>query len=202
MNETRSTCPYCGVGCGVIIESDGAQVTGVRGDPEHPANFGRLCSKGQSLHLTASVSVTRQTRLLQPMRRDARGAVPQAIGWDAALDEVARRFANVVQRQGPDAIGLYVSGQLPAANAGDDIQSQTTSAMNAVKAIVEAGGSSMENVTKCTVFLISQADFAGMNQAYVPFFPTNPPARSTVVVAALVRAGAKIEVECIATIPR
>jgi reactive intermediate/imine deaminase len=97
---------------------------------------------------------------------------------------------------------LYVSGQLPAANAGDDIQSQTTSAMNAVKAIVEAGGSSMGNVTKCTVFLISQADFAGMNQAYVPFFPTNPPARSTVVVAALVRAGAKIEVECIATIPR
>jgi reactive intermediate/imine deaminase len=96
---------------------------------------------------------------------------------------------------------LYVSGQLPAANAGEDIQSQTRSALNAVKAIVEAGGSSMENVTKCTVFLISQADFAGMNEAYVPFFPMNPPARSTVVVAALVRAGAKIEVECIAALP-
>ena len=44
MNETKSTCPYCGVGCGVIIESEGRQITGVRGDPEHPANFGRLCT--------------------------------------------------------------------------------------------------------------------------------------------------------------
>jgi assimilatory nitrate reductase catalytic subunit len=112
MAETRSTCPYCGVGCGVIIESDGGEITGVRGDPGHPANFGRLCTKGQSLHLTASVSVTRQARLLLPMRRATRGAVPQAVGWDAALDEVANRFADVVQSKGPDAVGLYVSGQL------------------------------------------------------------------------------------------
>ena len=74
MQETRSTCPYCGVGCGVIIQSEGAQITGVRGDPQHPANFGRLCSKGSTLHLTASAPVTLQTRLLQPMRRMARGA--------------------------------------------------------------------------------------------------------------------------------
>jgi assimilatory nitrate reductase catalytic subunit len=66
--ETRSTCPYCGVGCGVIIESDGAQITGVRGDPDHPANFGRLCTKGSTLHLTAAASITRQVRALQPMR--------------------------------------------------------------------------------------------------------------------------------------
>ena len=58
MKETRSTCPYCGVGCGVIIQSQGEQITGVRGDPDHPANFGRLCSKGSSLHLTASQPVT------------------------------------------------------------------------------------------------------------------------------------------------
>ena len=54
MMQTRSTCPYCGVGCGVIIESDGAQITGVRGDPEHPANLGRLCTKGSTLALTAA----------------------------------------------------------------------------------------------------------------------------------------------------
>ena len=52
VSETRSTCPYCGVGCGVIIEAQGAQITGVRGDPEHPANHGRLCSKGSTLALT------------------------------------------------------------------------------------------------------------------------------------------------------
>ena len=46
----RTTCPYCGVGCGVVIESDGEQITGVRGDPDHPANFGRLCTKGSTLH--------------------------------------------------------------------------------------------------------------------------------------------------------
>ena len=64
--ETRSTCPYCGVGCGVVIESTGSQITGVRGDPDHPANFGRLCTKGSTLHLTASSPITLQTRLLQP----------------------------------------------------------------------------------------------------------------------------------------
>jgi assimilatory nitrate reductase catalytic subunit len=88
------------------------QITGVRGDPEHPANFGRLCSKGQTLHLTAAASITRQTRLLSPMRRAARDAAPQAIDWHAALDEVADRIARTVAAKGPDAIGLYISGQL------------------------------------------------------------------------------------------
>ncbi|MFO1339021.1 MAG: molybdopterin-dependent oxidoreductase [Burkholderiaceae bacterium] len=112
MRETRSTCCYCGVGCGLIVEHDGARITGVRGDPDHPANFGRLCSKGSTLHLTASAAVTRQTRLLQPLRRPARGATPVAVGWDAALDEVATRLADVHRAHGPDAIGVYVSGQL------------------------------------------------------------------------------------------
>lgn len=110
--ETRSTCPYCGVGCGVIIESEGAQITGVRGDPQHPANFGRLCSKGSTLHLTASAEVTRQTRLLQPMQRLQRGAAPQPLGWDAALDLASTRFAQIIGAHGADAVGFYVSGQL------------------------------------------------------------------------------------------
>jgi assimilatory nitrate reductase catalytic subunit len=100
------------VGCGVIIESQGAQITGVRGDPAHPANFGRLCTKGSTLHLTASVNVTRQTRLLQPMRRAARGAAPHATSWDSALDEAATRLAHIASTRGPDAIGIYISGQL------------------------------------------------------------------------------------------
>lgn len=112
LRETRSTCPYCGVGCGVIIESAGDQITGVRGDPEHPANFGRLCTKGSTLHLTATAAVTMQTRLLQPMRRAVRGATPEAIGWDEALDGAADKFAQVVREHGPDAVGFYVSGQL------------------------------------------------------------------------------------------
>ncbi len=110
--ETRSTCPYCGVGCGVIIESQGEQITGVRGDPSHPANFGRLCSKGASLHLTATAAVTRQTRLLQPLQRLARDQPPQPVAWDTALDQAAGKFAQVIQDHGPDAVGFYISGQL------------------------------------------------------------------------------------------
>ena len=112
MALTRSTCPYCGVGCGVLIESEGAHITGVRGDPEHPANFGRLCSKGSTLHLTASAAVTQQTRLLQPMQRLQRGAAPVPLPWDAALDLAAQRFAETIQAHGADSVGFYVSGQL------------------------------------------------------------------------------------------
>ena len=112
MTETKSTCPYCGVGCGVIIESEGDQITGVRGDPLHPANFGRLCSKGANLHLTATAAVTLQTRLLHPMQRASRDAAPQRISWDAALDSIAKKFTQVIADHGPDAVGFYISGQL------------------------------------------------------------------------------------------
>ncbi|MES1264471.1 MAG: molybdopterin-dependent oxidoreductase, partial [Variovorax sp.] len=112
MKETKSTCPYCGVGCGVIIESEAGQITGVRGDPQHPANFGRLCSKGSTLHLTASAAVTMQTRLLRPMQRTTRASAPEAISWDGALDLAARKFAQVIRDHSPDAVGFYLSGQL------------------------------------------------------------------------------------------
>ncbi|MFD0666525.1 nitrate reductase [Ramlibacter sp. MAHUQ-53] len=112
MKETRSTCPYCGVGCGVIIESQGDQVTGVRGDPLHPANFGRLCTKGSTLHHTASAPITHQARLLHPMLREERSAPAHRVGWDAALDLAARKFARTIEAHGPDAVGFYVSGQL------------------------------------------------------------------------------------------
>jgi assimilatory nitrate reductase catalytic subunit len=112
VKETRSTCPYCGVGCGVVIESAGDQITGVRGDPDHPANFGKLCTKGSTLHLTAAAPVTRQARLLQPMRREHRGDVPRPVTWDHALAFAAETFAQIVREHGPDAVGFYISGQL------------------------------------------------------------------------------------------
>ncbi|WP_296508092.1 nitrate reductase [Rhodoferax sp.] len=112
VQETRSTCPYCGVGCGVIIQSTGKQITGVKGDPQHPANFGRLCSKGSTLHLTATAEVTLQTRLLQPLQRLERGSAPQPVSWDSALHTATTHFARIIQDHGPDAVGFYVSGQL------------------------------------------------------------------------------------------
>ena len=112
MTETHSTCPYCGVGCGVIIETDAGQITGVRGDPDHPANFGRLCTKGATLHLTATATVTQQTRLLQPMQRASRDAAPLPTSWDTALGAAADKFAQLIRDHGPDSVGFYISGQL------------------------------------------------------------------------------------------
>ena len=110
--ETRSTCPYCGVGCGVLIRTEGSRIVDVRGDPDHPANFGRLCTKGSTLHLTAAPHIAAQTRLQHPMRRAVRGQTAQRISWDDALDTLATRLADTVETHGPDAVGLYISGQL------------------------------------------------------------------------------------------
>ncbi|MFA9440236.1 molybdopterin-dependent oxidoreductase [Uliginosibacterium sp. sgz301328] len=106
---TRSTCCYCGVGCGVLIESDGTRITGVRGDPDHPANFGRLCTKGLNL---ANSAASLSGRALHPEMRLTRDAERARVDWDTALDTVAARFADIVQQHGPDAVAFYVSGQL------------------------------------------------------------------------------------------
>jgi assimilatory nitrate reductase catalytic subunit len=97
----RTTCPYCGVGCGVLVSRDG-EAYSVRGDPEHPANLGRLCSKGAALGETLSLD----DRLLYPEINGERAS------WDTALDTVARRFRQVIAEHGPDAVAFYVSGQL------------------------------------------------------------------------------------------
>ncbi len=111
MAETRSTCCYCGVGCGVVIEHDDGRITGVRGDPLHPANFGKLCSKGSALHLTAQPAAQRY-RATQPLVRAARGLPLRQAGWDATLDTLADRFAECIRTHGPDSVAFYVSGQL------------------------------------------------------------------------------------------
>src|SRR3954468_10684257 len=107
MREVKSTCCYCGVGCGVIIETDGDCVTGVRGDPAHPANFGRLCTKGSTLHLTAGAA-----RALHPELRRARASSRQRVTWEKALDFAAEKFAATIREHGPDSVAFYISGQL------------------------------------------------------------------------------------------
>ncbi|MGH6865989.1 MAG: molybdopterin-dependent oxidoreductase [Methyloceanibacter sp.] len=98
----KTNCPYCGVGCGLLatLAADG-HVT-VSGDPNHPANFGRLCSKGSALSETLGL----EGRLLHP-EIDGHEA-----GWDEALDLVARRFSETIAAHGPDSVAFYVSGQL------------------------------------------------------------------------------------------
>jgi len=103
----KTTCPYCGVGCGVLAQPDGAGGARIAGDPNHPANFGRLCSKGSALDETLALG----GRLLHPMLRDQEGRLRRA-SWDDALDRMAQNFAQIVERDGPDAVAVYLSGQL------------------------------------------------------------------------------------------
>ena len=98
----RSTCPYCGVGCGVLLRPTGDGGLEVKGDPDHPANRGRLCSKGSALGETLGLD----DRLLTPQVHG------ETATWDAALDLVAGTFQRTIAEHGPDSVALYVSGQL------------------------------------------------------------------------------------------
>ncbi len=98
MSPTATTCPYCGVGCGLLVSPDGA----ISADPDHPANLGRLCSKGAALGETTGL----EGRLLTPQ------IAGQRAGWNDALDLVASRFQTAIRDHGPDSVAFYVSGQL------------------------------------------------------------------------------------------
>ncbi|MDI1296490.1 MAG: molybdopterin-dependent oxidoreductase, partial [bacterium] len=98
----RTTCAYCGVGCGIVATPTGPRAATIQGDDTHPANGGKLCSKGT--HLGETVGL--EGRLLHPMIGNKRAS------WDKALDLVAKRFAETIERHGPDSVAFYVSGQL------------------------------------------------------------------------------------------
>ncbi|HET8709891.1 MAG TPA: nitrate reductase, partial [Spongiibacteraceae bacterium] len=102
MTTTHTTCPYCGVGCGVSVNRDGGTVLPVAGSAEHPSNFGKLCVKGSALHETLGT----QRRLLYPEIGGER------VSWDAALDEIAERLQKTVREHGTQSVALYLSGQL------------------------------------------------------------------------------------------
>src|SRR3546814_18901278 len=102
MTSVRPTCAYCGVGCGISATPTGPRSADIKGDEAHPANAGRLCSKGT--HLGETVGLT--GRLLHPMIGNRRAS------WDKALDLVARKFRETIDRHGPASVAFYVLGQL------------------------------------------------------------------------------------------
>lgn len=95
---TRTTCPYCGVGCGLLAGADGS----IKGDPDHPANYGRLCSKGAALGQTIDLA----GRLLAPQING------QEASWDETLGLMAEKFSTAIRDHGPDSVAFYISGQL------------------------------------------------------------------------------------------
>jgi len=102
IKSVKTTCPYCGVGCGVLASVNGDGVVSIAGDPDHPANLGRLCSKGSALGETTQL----EDRLLHP---EVNG---EQVSWDEALSTVSGRFLEVIAEYGADAVAFYVSGQL------------------------------------------------------------------------------------------
>src|ERR1043165_861436 len=106
LRTTRTPCPYCGVGWGVLATPDGNGGAAISGDPEHPANFGRLCSKGSALGET----LARDDRLLDPMIRCE--GVLERVAWSDALDHVAHRLQHIIARDGAQAVAFYLSGQM------------------------------------------------------------------------------------------
>jgi assimilatory nitrate reductase catalytic subunit len=102
VSAIRTTCAYCGVGCGIAATVTGEREVTIAGDPDHPANRGKLCSKGT--HLGETVGL--EGRLLHPEIGGKR------VSWDRAIRHVARKFADTITRHGPDSVAFYVSGQL------------------------------------------------------------------------------------------
>ncbi len=98
----QTTCPYCGVGCGIIVNQTPDGTYQIRGDKTHPANFGKLCSKGSALAET----IDHAGRLAQPT------LFGKTVDWETALNRVSRQFADTIEQYGPDAVAFYVSGQL------------------------------------------------------------------------------------------
>jgi sulfite reductase (NADPH) flavoprotein alpha-component len=111
INRTvKSVCPYCGVGCGIVMEVAGDRIVKLTGDKEHPSNFGRLCTKGSTCAQTIAVPGRMDRAYLR--RRDSKGRDQVPVAMDAAIAEVARRLSAIRDTHGADAIGLYVSGQM------------------------------------------------------------------------------------------
>ncbi len=105
---TKSTCSYCGVGCGIVAHTDRNGQLTVQGDPLHPGSQGMLCSKGQNLHYTV---MDQTDRLLYPQMRYNRAMPLERVSWDAALDRAAAVFKTIIQQHGPDSVAFYASGQ-------------------------------------------------------------------------------------------
>ncbi|MEN5111710.1 bifunctional nitrate reductase/sulfite reductase flavoprotein subunit alpha [Pseudomonas sp. TWI672] len=106
--EVRSVCPYCGVGCGIVMSVADGKVNKISGDKQHPSNFGRLCTKG----LTAHLPLTAAGRMESAFVRQQRDHEPARSSMDQAITQAAERLRGIIDQHGPDAVALYVSGQM------------------------------------------------------------------------------------------
>ena len=108
LKSYKTTCSYCGVGCGIIVDKNHNGTLKVKGDPDHPTNKGMLCSKGMNLHYVAQDT---SDRILHPQMKWSKNHPLTKVSWDTALDRAAAVFKIIIEKHGPDSVGFYVSGQ-------------------------------------------------------------------------------------------
>lgn len=106
--KIKTTCSYCGVGCGIIVTNDAKNGVMVEGDKDHPVNKGMLCSKGMNLHYVVNDT---SDRILYPEMRGSKSYPLERVSWDTALDRAAAVFSSIIKKHGPDSVGFYISGQ-------------------------------------------------------------------------------------------
>lgn len=106
--KIKTTCSYCGVGCGIIVTNDAKNGVMVEGDKDHPVNKGMLCSKGMNLHYVVNDT---SDRILYPEMRGSKFYPLERVSWDTALDRAAAVFSSIIKKHGPDSVGFYISGQ-------------------------------------------------------------------------------------------
>jgi ferredoxin-nitrate reductase len=104
----QTTCCYCGVGCGILVNKDAQGRINIDGDKDHPVNKGMLCSKGMNLHYTV---MDTSDRLLYPEMRYNKNQPRQRVSWDVALERTAAVFKTLIDKYGPDSVAFYASGQ-------------------------------------------------------------------------------------------
>ncbi|MCK5815209.1 MAG: molybdopterin-dependent oxidoreductase [Flavobacteriaceae bacterium] len=104
----KTTCSYCGVGCGIIVNKDSKGGLKVEGNPDYPVNKGMLCSKGMNLNYVVQDT---SDRIMHPEMKWSRNHPMQQVSWDTAMDRAAAVFKSIIKKYGPDSVGFYVSGQ-------------------------------------------------------------------------------------------
>ncbi|WP_109299063.1 nitrate reductase [Aquimarina sp. AU474] len=108
LKSYKTTCSYCGVGCGIVVKKDLQGTIKVEGDKDHPVNKGMLCSKGMNLHHVVNDT---SDRILYPEMRWSKGHERQKVSWDQAMDRATSVFNTIIKKYGSNSVGFYVSGQ-------------------------------------------------------------------------------------------
>ena len=136
--RTTTICPYCSVGCGIIVHTENGKVINTEGDPDHPISEGTLCSKGSSLMQMAN----NDKRVQKPMYREPGGTAWKEVEWDWALDRIARLVKDARNKNFKTVSKVKVKEKQPD---GTEIEVEKEFVINRTDAIAHVGSAALDN---------------------------------------------------------